>query len=375
MGVRLRAQALLGALALAALATPLRAARAATQVEPVARLSLEGGYDSNALYDGRGAERGRVSPDVGLHLFDHLWSATATYGGDLLSYGGATGNLWNHRGAFQLDATPSHRLALRATARGAYAYDPLGLAYAGVFRTGRQSALLVQAGGRGDYALSERIGLGVALAERVVRFQDRTGGAMHAPSVEALWHSDERLSVGGAYAFTIFQDFQPTGNHLAFAHGLRARLRYLVTRFVEVDAFAGPALWSGPQGQAVVPEAGAELRLSTRVWDLRLSGGHQLGIGSTAAPGLVNSVEVGVVRRFGLRFDLRGDGGVWQSGEVPSGRNSTLGYAVGGEAGWHLTRSLRVAVAAAHLARLDDTSSTLARTTVGLRFGWELRNR
>ena len=41
MGVRLRAQALLGALALATLATPLRAARAATQVEPVARLSLE----------------------------------------------------------------------------------------------------------------------------------------------------------------------------------------------------------------------------------------------------------------------------------------------------------------------------------------------
>jgi len=87
----------------------------------------------------------RVSPDLGLHLFDHLWSATATYGGDWLSYGrDATGGLWNHRGAFALQATPSHRLALRGNLRAGYAFDPLGLAYAGVFRAGRQSALLVQ---------------------------------------------------------------------------------------------------------------------------------------------------------------------------------------------------------------------------------------
>lgn len=351
-------------------------ARAEPQLEPVARLQVEGGYDSNALYDGRGDRRARISPELGLHLFDHLWDAVATYGGDWIGYGrGAAGGLWNHRGVLALEATPTHRQALRGGLRAGYAFDPLGLAYAGVFRAGRQSALLVQANGRADEALTERLGLGLTLTERLVRFQDRTGGAMHAPGAELLWQVDERLSLGGAYAFSVFQDFRPGGSDVAFANGARARLRYLVTRSLEADAFAGPALWSGPKGRAVVPELGGELRLSTRAWDLRLSGGHQLGIGSTAAPGLVDSTEIGAVRRFGQRFDLRGDGGIWRSGTIPTGRGATVGYAVSGEAGWHVTRSLRAAVAAAHLARLDDRSPALARTTIGVRLGWELRNR
>jgi hypothetical protein len=363
-----------GALCLAALTALAGRADAATQAEPIARLTLEGGYDSNPLYDGRGDGVGVISPDVGLRLRDRLWSATATYGGDYLNYRHlASSAIWNQRGLFRLDATFTHRLTLRADARGSYAYDPLGLAYAGVFVANRQSALIFQAGGRADYAASERIGLAAALTERLVRFDDGSGGAMHAPSLEALWHRDERLSFGGAYAMKFFQDFHAGGGETdGFSHGMRARLRYLVTRFVEADAFAGPALWSGPQGVAVVPEIGGELLLSTREWDLRLSASHQLGIGATASAGLVNSVELGTVRRFGRRWDVHVNGGIWQSGDIPSGRNATLGWAVGGELGWHLTRELRLVASASHLARLDDPSPNLKRTTVGFGVGWEL---
>jgi hypothetical protein len=340
----------------------------------VLRLSLEGAYDSNPLFDGRSDARTRVSPEAGLKLADHLWSASAVYGADYLTYRRLDpSGVWNHRGAFDLSARPTERSAVTATARGTYAVDPIGLAQAGIFRVGQQRATLLNGAGRGELGLSRHLVGAVALSERLVRFSDGTGGAMHAPSGEVLWRFDERLLVGGAYAFTVFQDYRAAGNdRLATAQGLRGRLRYMIDRFLEADAYAGPALWSGPDGRAVVPEGGLELRLARRDWDLRVTATHGLGLGSTAAPGLGNTLELGTVRRFGRTFDLRVDGGVWQSGTVPSGRNATVGVALAGEAGWRATREVRLALAASWLGRLDDRSANLRRTTVGLRMSWEL---
>lgn len=367
MGVR----GWVGAAVLASLVAP--PVRAETQVELIARLSLESGYDSNVLFDGRSDERNRISPEGGLKLHDHLWSFSGVYGADYLQFQRLSPDgVWNHRASLDFAATPTARSNAAGHLRATYASDPVGLAQAGIFRVGPQRALFVQGGARGEYAADRLLVLAVELAERVVRFEDRTGGAMHAPSFEVLRPINERLMLGGAYALSLFQDFRPDGARLAFAQGIRARARYRVTRFVEADAFAGPALWSGPDGKSVVAEAGGELRLADRDWDLRATLAHRLGLGSTAAPALVNSAEVGTVRRFGRAFDLRGDGGIWQTGDVPTGRNATLGFAVSAEAGWHVTRELRLALAASYLARLDDSSPLLRRTTVGIRMGWEL---
>ncbi|MGC3996088.1 MAG: hypothetical protein QM767_00520 [Anaeromyxobacter sp.] len=349
-------------------------ARGETKVEPIAKVVLEGGWDSNVFYDGNSADRtSRVSPDVGLRVRDHLYDVSATYGGDWVVYRDlAPDGFWNQRGTFAVEATPSRRLELRGTARVAYAYDPVGLAMNGVFREGRQAALMINAGGRLDGEVTSRLVLGVALIERGAQFDDHTGGMMHAPSLDVLWRLDPRLSVGGAFAFQVFQDFHPEGDQVAFANALRARLRYRVTRVVEVDAFAGPALWRGPDEVAIVPEAGVEVRVTSLWFDLRTTVAHRLGIGSTASPGLVDSAEVGAVRRVGRRWELRGDAGIWRSGEPPTGANANVGWAFSGEAGLHVGAGARVALAAAHFARLDDTSTALRRTVVGLRLGWEL---
>ncbi len=352
------------------LAVPVRAE---TQLEPIARLSVEGGYDSNVLFDGRGDTEDRISPELGLKLRDHLWDLTGVYGADYLQYRQLRPNgVWNQRGLLSFAATPTERLNATGTLKGTYATDPVGLAQAGIFRAGEQRALYLQGGGRAEYAATHVLLVAAELTERLVRFEDRTGGAMHGPSVEVLRALDERLFLGGAYAFTVFQDFEPTGTSMGYAQAVRARARYQVTRFIQADAFAGPALWSGPNGRSLVPEVGAEMRLIDRDWELRVTLAHRLGLGSTAAPSLVNSAEFGTVRRFGRSFDVRGDGGIWQTGDVPTGRNATLGYAVAGEAGWHVTRQLRLALAGSYLARLDDSSPLLRRATVGIRMGWEL---
>ncbi len=374
MGARRRlGKAALGAVLL------LAAARsgASTVWEPIARLSLEGGYDSNVLYDGHSEDRmSRISPEAGLRLRDHLWDASLVYRGDWIAYDQLEPNgTWNHRGSFTLEAHPTRRLGLQGVVRGSWAYDPAGLAQAGIFRSGRQSAFLLRGTARGEYRLSHRVDVAATLTERTVRFEDSTGGAMHAPGVEALWRASPRLSVGGAYRLGLYQSFAPAGDGLSTSHGLRARARWRATRRFAVEAAAGPALWIGEdRDTAVVPEAEVEVLGSSRAWDVRSSLSHGLGIGATAHPGLVDAFELGAVRRVGRRFDLRGDGGVWHSGRAPRGGNAVTGWAAAGEAGVLVGMNLRVALVATHFARLDNAPE-LRRTTLGMKLGWELPGR
>jgi hypothetical protein len=358
----------------------LSAARsgASTVVEPIARLSLEGGYDTNVLYDGESEDRmARISPEAGLRLRDHLWDASAVYRGDWITYERLEpGGIWNHRGALTLEARPTRRLGLRGALRGSWAFDPVGLAQAGVFRSGRESAFLLTGNARAEYRWSRRIDVGATFRERTVLFEDRTGGAMHAPTVEALWRFTRRLSVGAAYGLGVFQGFEVDGDEVAFSHALKARARWRASRRFAIEAAAGPAVWISPpepeRETAVVPEASVEALGVSRGWALRAEVAHGLGIGSTARPGLVDSFEIGAERRFGRRYLLRGDGGIWHSGLAPSGRDAVTGYAVAGEAGVLVGMNVRVALGLTHFARLDEARPDLRRTTMGLRLAWEL---
>ncbi len=348
---------------------------ASTVVEPIARLSLEGGYDSNALYEGRGGDRiGRITGDLGLGLRDHLWVLKGSYGGDFLYYQTLRpGGLWNHHGALSLEARPTRRLRLGGAAKASWAYDPIGLAQAGVFRSGRQSALLVDGSFKAEWSASRVIDAAARLTERTVLFEDGTGGAMHAPALEVFRRFSPRLSLGGAYSAGVFQSLDPKGDQTALSHAVRARALYRPWRGFTLDAHAGPALWLGARERAVLPEASVELLALRREWLMRVSAGHGLGIGATARPGLVNSLELGAERkRIARRFFLRGFGGLWRSGLAPTGRDAVTAYALSGEAGALLTDQMRISLAATHSSRVSDPSPEFRRTTVGLRLGWEL---
>src|SRR5512138_971940 len=235
-------------------------ASAETVLDPIARLTLEGGYDSNALYDGSGPDQSeRISPELGLRVHDELWDWKGSYRADWIRYERfAPRGILNHAAALSLDATPTRRLTLRGSLRSSYAFDPIGLAMVGVFRTGRQSALLVGGTGRAEYRLTPRIDVAATAAERTVRFDDRTGGAMHQPGAEALYRATERLSLGAAYQLGMFQSFDPGATQLAFSNGLKARARWRATRRWTLEAAAGPASWQGAGAAAIVPEGSLE---------------------------------------------------------------------------------------------------------------------
>jgi len=357
-------------------ATP---AAAGTRVEPIARLSLEGGWDSNAMYDGRSADTtGRISPEAGLRLHAPLWDLKATYGGELVYFERlAPGGIWNHRGGLSLDAHPTRLTLFTGNLRLSQAFDPAGLAQAGVFRTGRQRALVVSGRARLDFLADRLVDTAATMTERSVLFQDGTGGAMHAPGVEALWRFGRRLSLGGAYAFGLFQSFEraPAPDAVATSHGIRMRARWRAERHVTVDASAGPALWLPDGSRSIVPEALVEVLIATRGLDVRFDAGHGLGIGATARPGLVDYAEIGGERRWARRWFARGDSGLWRSGTVPSGRDAVTGYMLAGEAGAILGGNLRLSITGAHYGRTDLAAPEFRRTTVGLRLGWELPGR
>jgi hypothetical protein len=173
----------------------------------------------------------------------------------------------------------------------------------------------------------------------------------------------------------VFQELDPLGTVISFSHALRGRMSYRLTRQLTIDAYAGPAMWHRAADYAVVPEASVQLLGVNRSWDYRLLLQHGLGIGTIARPGLVNTFEFGVSRRFMRRYELHADGGIWNSGTAPTGANDVTGYAVAGEAALLVGGGVRLALAAAHFARLDDPSPALRRTTIGLRLGWELPHR
>jgi hypothetical protein len=342
--------------------------------EPFARLSLEGGWDSNVLYDGRGGDRvGRVSPELGGTLRDHLWTLFGAYGVDVVTYPTrAPGPTVNHRGRLELEQRMSPRTTLDLKLSGGYAIDPAGLARVGIVgRTGE--ALLLRGDGRLAWRATPRLTLAATFLERAARLSEAggSGSAMHAPGVEAAWRLDPRTEVGVAYRLDWFQSFTD-GVAGGIAHEAKAIGRWRWSRRLTLEAEAGPAVWTGTGGPSIVPEAGITLLASGRQGDLRVQYRHGLGLSALARPSVTDAAEVGAVWRITRSVRLRADGGLWRGGRLPTGRDATLGYGASGELAWLATRTIEVGVAASRFARIDDPSPATERNVVGLRMGWQL---
>lgn len=359
----------------AALAAGARAG-ASVQVEPIARLSLEGGYDSNVLYDGRGYGTGRVSPDLGVHLRDHTYSLLLSAGGDLLTFPErqTSSTVWNQRGAMLLKAHLTDRLTLDTDAKGIYAFDPIGLARIGIFRGPEKGAAFV--GGlkaRLAWREDHQWTFTGTLEEHAVRFADTTGAASHTPGVEVTRKLDRRLEVGGAYKFDVFQQFGP-GTRQAYANEALAVMRWRWTRRLTFEAAGGGAVWQRDTTY-VIPQASLQLLGLWRRGDLRLELRHGVGLGVTATPGLFDSVEGGATLRLTASWEVHAEGGLWRSGNPPWGSDAALGYGIEGEVAYRFTRQLRLGLAGSRFARADGASTLFDRNLVGLRMSWELRHR
>jgi hypothetical protein len=374
MGARWRARAA----ACAVLLVASTRATAETVTAPIARLSLEGGYDSNVMFEGRGGDTStRLSPEVGLRVRDHTWDFKGSYAADVAYYQRFSPNpVWNQRVHLALDSRLSPRTELDGELRGGYARDPLGLALLGIFRTGEGNAVMGDGDVRAAWRASPRVDVAGTFHERLALFEDRSGGAVHSPEVHALWRFTPRLSAGGGYRLQAFQTFLAGGGQEeALSHGAEARVEYVQDRRNRFEATAGAALWTSPATQGIVPQLGATWLWAEPLADFRVQVWHGLGLGVTAAPALVDSLEFGVSKRFARAWLLHADGGLWRSGVAPTGAHAVLGYAAAGEGAYLFSNGVRVGLAATRFARLDDPSPALRRTTVGLRLGWELPER
>jgi hypothetical protein len=375
-------------------------AAASVQVEPIARLTLEGGYDSNVMYDGNGAGMGRVSPDLGFRLRDHTWSFGAVVGGDLLTYpnrsstpavAGApavspgSNTVWNQRGSLVLHVRPDPRLKIDGEASATYAFDPVGLARLGIFNEGG-AGLVVTGSARGAWRLDHDWTVAGTYANRIVRFDQvppervgqagALGAASYTPGVELTKRLGHRLEVGGAYKFDWFQEFGG-GPGDATAHELQGVVRWRSARHWTLEATAGPALWNPVGGGAlqVVPQASVQLLGANRRSDVRFTLRHGVGLGLLATPGLFDAAEAAGTWNVTRKFQLHADGGLWRSGDIPWGANAITGYGINTDVSYLVGAGVRVGLGASRFARADTGSSLLDRNIVGLRVGWELRHR
>jgi hypothetical protein len=351
-------------------------AEASVQVDPIARLSLESGYDSNVLYNGQGGQgMGRVSPDLGFDARNHTWDLKAVVGGDLISYPQlAKTTVWNQRGQVLFHSRPSERWTVDAQTGLIYAFDPIGLAQLGIFAPPGSSALLVGGKFRAAYRLDEDWKLAGLLDERLVEFEGGVGNASHSPGVELTRRLGHRLEAGGQYKFDFFQGIGP-GALDAHAHEIQAVARYRLERRLLLEGTAGAALWTGPDGSsAIVPQGGIQLVSMWRGGGARFTLRHGVGLGLTATPGLFDALESGITTRLGRKFQLHADGGIWKSGTIPWGANSILGYGVAGSFDFRAADDLLVGVDASRYARLDVYAPQYNRNIVGLHVTWELRH-
>jgi hypothetical protein len=378
---------ILPALATLSLAIPAGMAGAAPRAEPVARLVLEGGHDSNVLYRGMGADTvGRISPELGLAMEDHLWGARAIYGGDWIHHRTMpVADTWNHRGELGLDAHPLRALRFTTDISGAYAVDPAGMARMGVFLPARMDpapALILRADARAGWRLGRAFELGLTQRERAVLLEPSEGamgGALHASGIEALWVRGPRDRAGLAYRLDAFQRGSLSGlsrerSDVALAHELKGIWRREVERHIALELEAGPAFWDGWAGEALtaIPEAALRLLAESRRGALHLGARHGLSLGSLASPRVMDELELALLGRLGRSVTVRVQGAVYRSGAAPSNTGRTVGLLGEGEIRFRLGAGTHLGAFVSRFNRLDDPSPALARTVAGLRVGWEL---
>ena len=356
-------------------------AAASVQVDPVARLSLEGGYDSNVLYDGKGSGVGHIAPDLGLQLRDHTWSFGIVGGGDLLAYPSPIGSqaaqtVWNERGTLALHMRPGPRFRFDVDAAAIYANDPVGLARLGIFGPAALTGGFVErAGLRGAWRLDHDWTAAGTFTNYVVRFGDGTGSASYTPGLELAKRVGHLLELGGIYRFDYFQSLT-VGLGDATANELMGLMRYRWARHLALEVQGGGALWNPAKGASqVIPQALAQLLGANRVGDVRVTLKHGVGLGIYGTPSLFDTVEGAATWKVTHKVQLHVDGGVWRSGDIPWGANASTGYGVEGELAYFLERSVKVALVGSRFAQLGTGNSLYDRNIFGLRVGWELPHR
>ena len=152
---------------------------------------------------GRRRPRAASRPSVGLRFRDHLWSFAPSTAATSSRTSGCS-RTGSGTTAASLDCSTrdadAARSRCRATLRGAYAFDPVGLAQMGIFRTGRERRVHPPGARRGEYRATERVIVATSSRSESVRFEDARAARCTQPASRRLPADRERLTLGGAYA-------------------------------------------------------------------------------------------------------------------------------------------------------------------------------
>jgi hypothetical protein len=378
-----------------ALAALLAATGAAADTETVwqPRIAVTGGYDDNVLVTGQGGGAfGQVSPGLKLDIYgEHQLrvgfdcqvglaglSNSADYDSlPNLNNPPATVGLHGKR-LFadencalntRVHLTERDRFIMRASAT--YAQDPFALADLGLLlRPGQTDIFVGRLTVEDTHALSGHTGVNYGLDGAILTFGSGDPGNNYvlAPRVRYEWKTSQRskwdLGVREQIFFGLGSAANPGGKTaglLGEGHSLLLGYTYDLTQWADVSVRGGPALLTADtgvarnSGTAAMPTLRGELNAYTPAFDIRLTVGHDLVIGSSGGGALVGDIaEVGGTHRWD-KLAVHARIGAYRNASVfDQYAPGTSGY--GGEAGfdWSFTRELKFSVSALRDARIYD---------------------
>jgi hypothetical protein len=367
-----------GLLALIALAPA--ATQAETAVRPHLRIMAEERYDDDALLRQAGHSQfmTKLTPQVGLELEQRRGLLDGWYAADLLMRHGSGDLSLDHRAGLDGHYRLSRRLTLSAEGRLWQVSDPTSLPRVGMARS--FSPVLYGTGELAGTALLTRRWT----ARTAYRFEGtqvyedgRPPGSVHAPTAEAWYALDRRLSLGGEYRYQLFLFGAQQGQ----AHAPAATVRYRLSRLARLTGRAGPALYQGPSSGGLLPRVNLELSREGHGLELGMVAGQDLvgASGYTSALWAQYASAVAAAQ-LGRSFRLYGAASYYRNGLAPGsveewagrgGPASSDGYglAVGGE--WRFAPKLSLQAQADRIAQVGTAEvEALARNVAALRLVW-----
>ena len=298
--------------------------------EPLARLYLEGGWDSNPLLrrargpDAPRLARRRAAAPQPAHR------RRRSYGGDWVTYPQLQRDgTWNHRGLLRLESTPTRRLTLsgrlarrlRLRSRSASRWSACSVRP----RAPRSSPARTSAPStaRPSGSTSRALSTSARCSSRM------RPAARCTPGDRGALAQRRRLDFGAGYRFGIYQEFEPAGTTGRVLER-RARAGALARDAADqLDASAGPPSGAVTDGKASCPRGPSQLLGSGRGWTCARAlprarpRGHR-------TPGLVDALEGGGRKMSGSTRAARRRRSL-ALGRAPR-RGPVTGYAAEGEA-------------------------------------------
>ncbi|QSQ15101.1 hypothetical protein [Myxococcus landrumensis] len=336
---------------------------AATVWEPRLRIAAEERYDDD-LRLGAGATGGqfmsKLSPRVGLEGKDERLTLDGFYAADVLMRHGSGRVTLDHRSGMALQYLLSRRLRVDGYARVFRVTDPTSLPRDGLARS-TEPTFFTQARLGLTARASERVDVRAGYALEVVRILEdgQHTGSAHTPTLEMLYRSSRRLTLGLEYRYQGFLYERV----LSQAHALTGSLRYRLTRPTTLIVRAGPVRYLAPYGQegGWVPRVNLELAREGELFDLGFAVGHDL----VGASGFANALwadyaTLTVARRFNQRFSAFGAASFFRNGRAPARAWSTFdnarrvsqGYAVGAGVEYAVNRQVAMQGAVDRIAQV-----------------------